>query len=234
MLKLIQLEWKKNNIRKYIRNALVLCALLCLFVFAMAFLGIATDSDGFLDAAEGMNAISATIEMLSGISFLIFTCVMLASFIVSAYKNGTMNLMFSYPIKRQKILLSQMAAVWLFNFTALTLTKLAVYGCILEGSMHLLSPFIIDIDMGSPAFYIQLLLKSASTVSIGFIALFAGLALKSSKAVIITSFLLVFLTQANVGDFSLAKNTVFPIILTGISLLFAALSVCGAETRDLR
>ena len=59
---------------------------------------------------------------------------MLASYIVGAYKNKTMNLMFSYPIKRQKILLSKMLAVWIFNYAALILTKLAVYGVILIGS----------------------------------------------------------------------------------------------------
>ena len=46
MLKLIKLEWKKNNIGKYIRNAIIIAALLCLFVFALAFLGIANDPDG--------------------------------------------------------------------------------------------------------------------------------------------------------------------------------------------
>ena len=39
---------------------------------------------------------------------------MLSSFIVSAYKNKTMILRFSYPIKRQKILASQMLAVCIF------------------------------------------------------------------------------------------------------------------------
>jgi len=41
-----------------------------------------------------------------------------------------MNLMFSYPIKRQKILASQMIAVWMFNLAAWTLTKLFIYSCI--------------------------------------------------------------------------------------------------------
>ena len=54
MLKLIKLEWKKNNIKKYIVKALIMTTFLCLFLFALA--------------------------------FLILTCVMLASFIVSAYK----------------------------------------------------------------------------------------------------------------------------------------------------
>lgn len=233
MLKLIKLEWKKNNIAKYIYNAFILAAFLCLFVFALAFLGIANDPDGALDAVEGMNTISASIELFTSMSFLIFTSVMLASLIVSAYKNKTMNLMFSYPIKRQKILSAQMMAVWIFNFIALVVTKLMIYTCVYLGSKSMHSSFVIDFDMGSLSFYVQLLVKSVVIVSMSFIALFVGMAMKSSKATIITSFLLIFLTQANVGDFSLAGNAVFPAILTITSFVFAGLSIFNAETKDI-
>ena len=101
MCKLIKLEWKKNNIRKYMMNALILAAVLCLFIFALGYLGIANDPDtGVPDAAPGNDTISSPIELFTGMSFLVFTSAMLASFIVGAYKNKTMNLMFSYPIKR--------------------------------------------------------------------------------------------------------------------------------------
>ncbi len=233
MLKLIKLEWKKNNIGKYIRNALILAGCLCLFIFALAFLGIANDPDGTLDAAEGMNAISAPIELFTSMSFLIFTSIMLSSFIVSAYKNKTMNLMFSYPIKRQKILASQMLAVWLFNFAALVLTKLAVYLCIFAGSKCMPSSFFIDFNIGDLSFYLQLILKSGVIVSMSFIALFIGMIKKSSKTTIVTSFLLIFLTQANVGDFSMAGNALFPVVLTALSFLFAFLSIYNAERKDL-
>jgi ABC-type transport system involved in multi-copper enzyme maturation permease subunit len=166
-------------------------------------------------------------------AFLIYTSVMLASFIVSAYKNKTMNLMFSYPIKRQKILASQMIAVWTFNFAALILTKLAIYMCVFFGAKFMQSSFAVDFSIGSLSFYIQLILKSVVIVSMSFIALFVGMALKSSKATIVTSFLLIFLTQANIGDFTMAGNAVFPIILTAISLLFAALSIVNVESKDL-
>lgn len=233
MLKLIKLEWKKNKIGKYIRNALIMAAVLCLFVFALAFLGIAEDPDGTLDAAEGMNGISAPIELFSGMSFLVFTSVMLASFIVSAYKNKTMNLMFSYPIKRQKILASQMIAVWLFDLVALVITKLLLYACVYIGGKRMRSSFIIDFDMGDLSFYVQLLIKSVVIVSVSFIALFVGMKMRSSKAAIVASFILVLLTQANIGDFSLAGNLVFPVILTVVSLVFAVLSVVKVETKDL-
>ena len=185
MIKLIKLEWKKNNIAKYMRGAVILAAFLCLFVFALAFLGIANDPDGTLDAAEGMGTISAPIELFTSMSFLIFTSVMLASFIVSI------------------------------------------------GSLSMESSFAVDFNMGSLSFYIQLLLKSFVIVSMSFIALFIGMIMKSSKATIIASFIMIFLTQANIGDFSLAGNLIFPAILTVVSFTFAVLSVFNAETRDL-
>ncbi|MDE7310717.1 MAG: ABC transporter permease [Eubacterium sp.] len=233
MLKLIRLEWNKNNVGKYIRNACILAAVLCLFVYALAFLGIANDPDGTLDAVEGMDTISSPIELFTSMSFLVFTGVMLASFIVSAYKNKTMDLMFSYPIKRQKILASQMAAVWIFNFTALVVTKLLIYGCIAIEARRMQSSFGIDFDMGSAGFYIQLLIKSAVIVSMGFIALFVGLKMRSQAAVIVTSFVLILLTQANIGDYSLAGNAVFPLLLVAVSVMFAVLSVWNVEERDL-
>lgn len=171
--------------------------------------------------------------LFTSMSFLIFTSVMLSSFIVSAYKNKTMNLMFSYPIKRQKILISQMLAVWIFNFVTLVLTKLLIYGCIILGSRFMESSFPIDFNMASLGFYIQLIVKSIVVVSMSFIALFIGMAMKSSKATIISSFLLIILTQANVGDLTMANNAVFPVILTVISLVFAFFSICRAETSDL-
>ena len=233
MLKLIRLEWKKNNIGKYTRNAVIMAVLLCLFVYALAFLGIANDPDGTLDAAPGMDTISSPIELFTDMAFLIFTGVMLASFIVSAYKNKTMNLMFTYPVKRQKILVSQMMAVWIFNFAALVLSQSAIYLCICMGSKYMRSSFAVDFDMGSISFYIRLILKSFVMVSVSFIALFVGMVMKSSKAVIITSFLLIFLTQANVGDFTMADSVVFPLVLTAVSFGFAVLSIYKVENKDL-
>ena len=234
MFKLIRLEWKKNNVGKYIRNAVIMAALICLFIFALCYLGIANDPEtGVPDAAPGNSAVSPSIELFTSMAFLIFTGVMLSAYIVNAYKNKTMNLMFLYPIKRQKILISQMLAVWIFNFSALVLTKLLLYGCILLGSKFMVSAFPLDFNMASLGFYVQLILKSVVIVTMSFIALFIGLAMKSSKATIISSFLLIILTQANIGDLTLANNAIFPVILTIISLIFAFLSIQGVENKDL-
>ncbi|MFR8016216.1 MAG: ABC transporter permease [Clostridiaceae bacterium] len=234
MLKLIRLEWKKNNVGKYIRNVVIMSALICLFIFALAIWELPMILIRvFLMRRSGNSAISSSIELFTSMAFLVFTSVMLSTYIVSAYKNKTMNLMFSYPIKRQKILVSQMLAVWIFNFVALVLTKLLIYGCILLGSQFMVSSFPLDYNMASMGFYIQLLLKSVVIVTMSFIALFIGMAMKSSKATIVSSFSADFLTQANVGDFSLADNAILPVVLMVLSLIFAFLSIYNVETKDL-
>ncbi len=178
MMKLIRLEWKKNHIRKYMLGAVITAAALCLFAYALSFWGIANDPDGTLDAVAGKDTVSSVVELFSGMAYLIFASVMCASFVVSPYKNKTMNLMFVYPIKRQKILAAEMLSVWLFNFAALVLTKLAAYLCVYIGS--------------------------------GFMT---------------SSFLLMFLTQANAGDFTMAGSAVFPAVLTAISLAAARFGI---------
>ena len=228
MFKLIRLEWKKNRIGKDIRNAVILALCLGFFVYSVEFFGI-TDEPPEANSI----GISAFIELLANMSFIVFCGAMLASYIVSAYKNKTMNLMFSYPIKRQKILLSQMFAVWIFNFAALVLTKLVIYGVILMGSRRKEIAYVIDFHMERPAFYMGLAVSSAVMVSICFAALFVGLIMKSSKAVIITSVLLMFVTQGSIGELTLSNSGGFFAVLLLISVVCVALSLCTAEKRDV-
>lgn len=67
----------------------------------------------------------------------------------------------------------------------------------------------------------------------GFITLYTGLLMKSSKAAVISSFLLVLFTQGSIGDYSLAGNTIVPVVLTAVSFIAAGLSVWNVETKDL-
>lgn len=233
MWKLIRLEWKKNNIKKYLIGAAILIALLAFFMFAQCYLGIANDADtGVPDSAPGMGNMAVQIELFTNLSFLIFTTVMLASFIIAAFHNKTENLMFSYPIRRQKILISQMLAVWIFCLVMLICAKLAIY-MFLAASAWRKADFPLGYDMGQASFYIQVVLKSVLTVTLGFIPLYIGRIMNSSKAAIISSFLLFTIMNGTVGDFSMRSNSVFPLVLFVISLLCAFLTICGIEKKDV-
>lgn len=234
MWKLIRLEWKKNSVNKYVLSAVILIAVLALFMFAQCYLGIANDPDtGVPDSAPGMGNMAVQIELFTNLSFLVFTTVMLSSFIISAYKNKTENLMFNYPIKRQKIIMAQMLAVWIFCVIALLIGKLFTYTLLVAASSLKKASFQLGYDMSSTGFYVQIVLKTLLTVTLGFIPLYIGRLINSSKAAIIASFLLFAVMNGTVGDFSLRSNAVFPIILFTISLICVFLTVHNIEKKDI-
>lgn len=228
MLKLIRLEWKKNNIIKYVRNAFIMVIVLFVFLLMVA---------GELEADEtksayGIDMLKSGVELFTNMSFIIFTSTMLASFTVGAYKNKTMNLMFSYPINRKKILLSQMLSVWIFNFIALVLAKVFIY-CALSAVKKYTFITAKSITLGNPVFYIEILVDSAVMVSISFIALLIGLKMKSSKAAIIAGVIIVCFTQGNIGTYTLTGNIPFYIILLVMSAVSVFFTLYKLETRDV-
>lgn len=228
MFKLIRLEWKKNRIGKYIRNAFILTAVLLLMLLSVA---------GELEShavtyAYGGSMLKAGVEMFTNLSFIIFSSVMLAAFIVSAYKDKTINLMFSYPISRKMILGSQMAAVWIFNFISLVLSKVAIYA-VLVAVRRFTYISAESIAMGSGMFYVEILVDSAVMISISFAALPVGMFLKSSKAAIIAGVVIVCLTQGNIGSFTLFGNMPFYMILMALSAVSVFLTLYRVEMRDV-
>ncbi len=235
MGKLIKLEWEKYEIGKYIRNAAILIVLLVIFNYAMTFLGIANDPDtGVPDMAFSNMGVSTNVELLTDITFLIFAAAMHATFIIGAYKNKTMNLMFLYPLNRNKIMAAKMLAVCIFCFAGIVIAKLACYGVSNLGfMMGQKASFPMDYNMLSVSFYIQLLIRSAATISISLLALLIGMIAKSSKVTVISSFLLIILMQGNVGGATLKDNLAVPIVLMAISVLAAILIVQRVEKKDV-
>lgn len=228
MFKLIRLEWKKNRIGKYVRNALILTGVLFLLLLSVAG---ELESDA-VKYAYGGDMLKAGVEMFPNLSFIIFSSVMLAAFIVSSYKDKTANLMFSYPISRKLILGSQMAAVWIFNFIALVLSKLAIYTALVAVKRF---TYISaeSIALRSGMFYAQILADSAVMISISFVALPVGMLLKSSKAAIIAGVVTVCFTQGNIGSYTLLGNMPFYTILMVISAVSVFLALYRVETRDV-
>lgn len=228
MMKLIRLEWKKNNVLKYIRNAVITTVVLAIMIVPMA---------GELEASGtvqlyGNSMLCTTTELFVHMAYIIFTGVMLAAFLVGAYEKKTMNLMFSYPIKRKKILLSKMAAVWIFNLIAMIVSKVLIY-LVLIWTRSFTGISASEIQFGRLSFWLEILLGSAAMVSISYISLLIGLKMRSSKATIVSSVVIVCLTQGNIGSATLANNLPFFVILFAAAIVSVYLSIYNVETKDL-
>lgn len=228
MWKLIKLEWKKNNIIKYVRNAAIVTAVLLFFVISAAReLELTASAED-----NGKALLNMAVGLFVHISYIVFTGVMLASFVVGAYEKKTINLMFSYPISRQKILLSKVFAVWIFNFIAMVAGKLVIYGALLL-TRPLTHITAAGIRFGSLSFWVEILIESAAMVSISYIALPIGLAMKSSKAAIVASVIIACFTQGNIGSFTLVNNLFFYAVLFVAAVLSVYLAVRDVEVKDL-
>ena len=227
MLKLIRMEWKTNRIGKYIRNAMILTA--SLLAFSML---VGAELDRALPPVYGKSMLIAGVDLFSHMGYLIFTGVMLAVFITGAYENRTINLLFSYPIKRRKIIAAKLLAVWIFNYAALVLSKLAIYV-----GLFLTSPFtgisVGDIRLGEASFYLNILISSAVMVSISFVALLIGTWMHSSKSVIVAAVILTFFTQGNIGEFTLSGSIPFYIVLMLLSIASVVLLIADVEKKDV-
>lgn len=232
MWKLIRLEWKKNHTKKYVINQAILVAILGLLLFVMCYYVPIDTETGMPDSVPEIENMAIQIDLLTNLSFLIFTSVMLSSFIIKAYKDKTQSLMFSYPISRKKIILSQMMAVWIFCVAALFLGKLLIY-LLLALTSVVKNGFPLGYDMTSVSFYIQIILKTVLTVSLGFIPLYIGKRMRSSKAAIISSFLVFSVMNGTIGDLTLRGNTILPVMLLGVSLICGFLTIHNVEKEDI-
>lgn len=228
MWKLIRLEWKKNNVIKYIRNAAITSAfLLLLFLFTVGEL-----EDPETIQTYGKSMLISGIDIFNNMTYILFTSVMIAAFSVSPCQNKTVRLLFSYPISRKKLLLAQISSVWIFNFAALTLSKLLFHVSIVltKSYTHISAA---DIRLTDPLFYADILAGSAAMVSISFLALPVGLHLKSSKAAIIAGLIIVFGTQGNLGSYTLMYNLPFYEVLLALAFAAIVLSVYPVEKKDV-
>lgn len=228
MLKLVRLEWKKNNILKHIRIAVITTAILMLFMLMTA---------REMETAEtveayGKSMLNASVALCVHMSYMVFTGVMIAAYIVGAYEKKTINLMFSYPISRSKIILSKVFAVWIFNFAAMAASKALLYfGLILTKSFTGISAE--GLLVGEPSFWLDAIFSSAAMVSISFIALPVGMKMKSSKAAIVAAVIIVCFTQGQIGSVTLVNNMTFYAALFAAAVASVWLSVWRVELRDV-
>lgn len=236
MLKLIKLEYRKNNIKKYILSSIIMLLCLIAMILPMIYTEMTVQlSEGLKEVEYKSNEIIMAVGILSDMCYMVFTGVMISSFIVGTFNNKTMNLMFSYPISRRKILLSQILSIWIFSFIALIITKLVLYttAITLSPIINIKIPF--GFNMMDMQFFIRLVLQSVYTVTTAFICLYIGLWRKSTKVTIISSLLLFSLLQGQFGDgITLAKFVIVPIIVTIVAVFLIIASLNKIEKMDLQ
>src|SRR5688572_22543485 len=97
MLQIMKLEWNKNQMTRYFKT--FVCCILGIYGFVTL---IAIDSGDMGSFQEFMSLIT----VITNITFITFGSVILSRLVISEFRTKTMQVLFTYPIQRKKLLLA--------------------------------------------------------------------------------------------------------------------------------
>lgn len=229
LLKLVRLEWKKNSMSSYFKG-LIICIIGIFAAVALMAVGSA-DEKMFQDYTDFMSLTNILIRIV----FIIFSSVILSRLVIDEYKNKTVQLLFTYPLKRKKMILAKLSLVFGFCFFSIIIATL-----MMNIAVYFLNPMMNFFE--SPVEIKEMVATIPSTFIIAFmmagvsiIPLYFGMRKKSTAATITSAVLIGFLINATVGDTSasLSQFIIVPTIMCLLGFMIGYLSYYKVDKVDL-
>ncbi|SEF84749.1 ABC transporter permease [Paenibacillus sp. UNC499MF] len=230
MLKLMKLELKKNKLGGYLPG-IVIANIVILLLVGVIHVAERVDNGvaAFLNYSIAFGSIIAFVK----ITFVIFASVILARLVIGEYNTGTVNILFTYPISRKKIVAAKLLLVSFWTFAVVVLSSLFVTGVfLLADSLLNMVPETLTARMMADH-VLRILLNAVSAAGICLIPLLFGMMKKSVPATIISAVILVAVTDSNNMGFSLSAGYILPLVFAAAGVLIAWWSVRKIETADV-
>lgn len=131
MLKLIQLEWQKSNITRYFRG-LAVCIVVIFAAVTLMALGSQSENEP-MNYADFMSLS----DILIRITYIIFSSVIMSRLVIEEYKSSMIQVLFTYPLQRKKIMKAKLSIVFGFCLFSIILTTYMI-----NLSTYFLNPII--------------------------------------------------------------------------------------------
>ncbi|GIN21926.1 ABC transporter permease [Siminovitchia fordii] len=232
MLNLIKLEWRKHQMERYF-TSFFFCVIGIYGFVAFISLASKNDADG---AMRSFQEFMTLVNILSNITFIILGSVILSRLIISEFRTKTMQVLFTYPIKRKKLLFAKLTLAYLFTtgclFAGVWLMQIITY--FLQPSLGLFEGTVSMNDLA--ATFPKTLTNAIMMGAIALIPLFFGMRKKSTAATITSAVIISFLINATVSDggatFSLADVVLIPLLLALLGIGIAYLSFRNIDVKD--
>ena len=229
MLKLIRLEIKKFKLLKYYKGVLIanlgFIALLSMVYFIEKYEG----NIPFENLEMAMNISNSAIRA----TFIIFASVIIVKLIIDEYNRKSIEIMFTYPISRKKIMTAKLMIVAGFTFISVIASTLFMEAVIYsaEAAFDIL-PGEISLQeiLGSIAasfFY------AFATAGLSLIPLLFGMRRRSAQATIVAAILLAALTSSTTNNMNLFSVMAIPITLGLLGLFIGYLSIRKVDKVDV-
>ncbi|MBF7050979.1 ABC transporter permease [Streptococcus sp. HF-2466] len=186
LFKLIKLELKRNNIKTYVIASSVTFIVMLGFIYLFAY-APQINPDPDLQIFAGYPKIISLFSTLSMAVFATLSATMCTRFIIDEYKDKRAILLFSYPIRRDKILCSKLMVAFLFTLMAMVSCNVLAFG--IFGITESISPLVegtwtVSLMMRAIKITIIMSMIAAST---GIIAVGIGFLKKSIPTTILSA-----------------------------------------------
>lgn len=229
MIKLINLEIKKFKLMKYWKGVLGANLGFIIFIGMVYFLNKVEEEIPFDNFEMASTIISAVVSA----TFIIFASVILAKLVIDEYKNKSIDLMFTYPISRKKIMSAKLIIVMVFTFMTVLFSTLFLNGLvyIMEVTFDILPGDISIQELINSVWKSFFIAFAAAGLSL--IPLLIGMLRKSSSATIVSSIFLVTLTSSVSNNFTFSSVMTVSISLALLGIIIGWLSIRNVEKTDL-
>lgn len=229
MIKLINLEIKKFKLMRYWKGVVGANLGFVIFIGMVYFLNKVEEEIPFDNFEMASTIISAVVSA----TFIIFASVILAKLVIDEYKNKSIDLMFTYPISRKKIMTAKLIIVMVFTFMTVLFSTLFLQGLvyIMDVTFDIL-PGDISIQEFINSMWKSFFIAFAAA-GLSLIPLLIGMLRKSSSAIIVSSIFLVTLTSSVSNNFTFSSVMTVSISLALLGIVIGWLSIRNVEKTDL-
>ncbi|MNM82129.1 ABC-2 family transporter protein [compost metagenome] len=224
MLKLIQLELKKNGIGGNIKGAFIAIFIILAFVTGVS----------FEEPLASYNDLFSLANVASTITFIIFASVLLSKLIIDEFKNKTITVLFMYPIQRKKVLAAKLIIVVAFTFIFSLLAKIVVitgFSFVNQYTHFIQEELTFEMIRNN---FIQGITSSLTASCISLVPLYFGMRKYSTPATIVSAIIISSLLNSQYGsDFTLSSIVYIPLAISLLGVLIAFISIRNIETKDI-
>lgn len=219
MMKLIELELKRNDIRTYLVASAVSCIVLLGFIYLIAYAAQLEDSSSREILFRSYDNIFRLIGIISLVIFSTMSAIMYSKLVIGEYTGKRVALLFSYPVSRSKILMAKLLLVFVFTSVSMLICTAIPY--IVFNITESISPIVIQdvMTMGLVTNAIKTIGVAVLALGgIGIVSLRIGFIQKSVPTTMICAILL----SAFYGNAALnAKGILSSVLISGIGLVVA-------------
>ena len=213
MMKLINLELQRINLRPYLISSTISGFILLAFTYFIAYVAQVEQEVQFMNYENIFLFTSA----MSILIFSVLSATMYEKLIIEEYSGKRLALLFSYPVGRKKAFSAKILIVFLF--VALSMLLCTILPIFVFAATESFTPIVSD-TMTS-----DILIKAVGTIvvslvavsAIGLLAMRIGFIKKSVPATLISAFIL----SGIYGNIAIgsAGNFVISLLIIGVSLL---------------